>query len=92
MRFAYTNNGRPLLSWKGGTAPNGTRAADAKALGSLGGPTLELPRAGAPEPLGCCTTPMAGVSEVVDKVKALSTPAKIGLGLAAYFLFKKIAR
>lgn len=55
MRYAYQRNGTPLLSWKGGTAPQGTRAADAKALGaglgSLGDPTLELPRAGAPEPL-----------------------------------------
>lgn len=65
MRYAYQRNGRPLLSWRGGTAPQGTRAADTKALGSLGGtsldgssilgPTLELPRAGAPEPLGDCT-------------------------------------
>ncbi len=64
MKFAYSRDGRPLLSWRGGTAPQGTRAADAKALGSLGGsslggtsitgPTLELPKAGAPEPLGGC--------------------------------------
>jgi hypothetical protein len=50
-RYAYQRNGAPLLSWRGGTAPQGTRAADCKALGSLSEPTLELPRAGAPEPL-----------------------------------------
>ncbi len=50
-RYAYQRNGAPLLSWRGGTAPQGTRGADCKALGSLSEPTLELPRAGAPEPL-----------------------------------------
>ena len=56
MKYAYQNGGSPLLSWRR-AAPQETRAADAKALGSLGGssldgPTLELPRAGAPEPVG----------------------------------------
>lgn len=99
MRFAYQRTGAPLLSWRGGTAPQGTRAADAKSLGSLGDPTLELPRAGAPEPLpalagtcGCHGTtsgligqPMGGI---VDTLSNLSTPAKLGIAAAAFLAYK----
>jgi hypothetical protein len=102
MRYAYQRGGAPLLSWRGGTAPQGTRAADAKALGSLGGssigtgeamyraPKLELPVPGGPEPLGCSGCgPMGGV---VDTITNLPLPAKVGLGIAAFFLYKKIRK
>lgn len=126
-KYVYQRGGGPLLSWNN-AAPQQTRAADAKSLGSLGGtvfsaPTLELPRAGAPEPLGNCGCkgtvsgligqPMGGyadeyipyggkvpgqyvvatpLSGIVDTVSNLSTPAKVGLGLAAYFLYKKLKK
>ncbi len=57
MKFAYLRDGSPLLDWRSGIPPQQSRAADAAALGSLGGttldaPTLILPRPGAPEPIG----------------------------------------
>lgn len=53
MRYAYQRGGAPLLDWTRGP-PRQSRAADSVALGSLGGstlsgPTIVLPRPGAPE-------------------------------------------
>lgn len=113
MKYAYQRNGAPLLSWNR-APPQGSRAADARALGGLGsleghsikgssldGPTLELPRAGAPEPvggLGCgCTAigdvaPAAAPTGLVDKIGALSTPVKIAGVVGAYLLYKKLTK
>jgi hypothetical protein len=56
MKYAYRRAGGPILDWRTGPPPQ-SRAADAVALGSLGGsslsqPTLVLPAPGAPEPIG----------------------------------------
>ncbi len=50
MKYAYSNAGNTALRW-GMSAPRGSRASDTVALGSLGDPTLVLPRPGAPEPI-----------------------------------------
>lgn len=102
MRYAYQRNGAPLLSWRGGTAPQGTRAADAKALGSLGEPTLELPRAGAPEPLpalaGCgCKGTVSGIigqpmGGIVDTITKAPMVAKVAGAVGLYFLYKKMKK
>lgn len=67
MKFAYLRAGGPILDWNTRTAPSQSRAADAVALGSLGGstlddPTLVLPAPGAPEPVGVTRPPMSGCS------------------------------
>lgn len=84
MKYAYQRDGQPLIFW--GTQPSvprQTRAADAVALGSLSGssldgPTLVLPRPGAPEPIlsgmggcscsgscGCQGGALSGIAESV---------------------------
>lgn len=81
MKYAYQRDGQPIVYW--GTslsAPHQSRAADAAALGSLGGSTLGdtvLPAPGAPEPIlsgvgGCscrgscgCGTGLSGIAESV---------------------------
>jgi len=67
--YGYTYRDGPLLRWGHGT-PVQTKAADAQALGSLGGttlsePTLLLPAPGAPEIIGVTgrsMMPMGGCS------------------------------
>jgi hypothetical protein len=97
MRYLYSGltAGHPLLSWRSGP-PRQTRAADATSLGSLGDPTLVLPRAGAPEPINCAAIgdlgcqPGTGMSGIVDTISGLPTVVKIGGAIAlAYLLFKK---
>lgn len=71
MKYAYQRSGAPILDWSSGP-PRQSRAADAAALGSLGGttlstPTLVLPRPGAPEPIlggmgGCSCSGSCGCS------------------------------
>jgi len=76
MKYAYQRDGQPLVYWgTGPSAPHQTRAADAVALGSLGGSTLDgptlggppmiLPVPGGPEPIlsgvgGCSCTGSCG--------------------------------
>ncbi len=106
-RYLYARNGAPILSWKN-APPQGSRAGDAKALGSLGEPTLELPVPGGPEPLGGCgckpkPSALAGCgchggevaltfSGVIETVSALSLPMKIAAGVGSYLLYKHIKR
>ena len=66
MRYAYARGGAPLLDWTNGP-PAASRAADTLALGSLGGttlsgPTIVLPRPGAPEVIDGAGVGMAGCS------------------------------
>lgn len=67
MKYAYQRTGAPILDWSQGP-PRQSRAADAVALGSLGGgssldhPTLLLPAPGAPEPIGVTRSAMSGCS------------------------------
>lgn len=101
MKYAYQRQGGPILSWNR-AAPQQTRAADAKALGSLGGDTLGamlLPMPGAPEPisgLGGCGScgGMRGTDDAIGEV-IRDNKFIIGLGIAAYIghkFFKKKRR
>jgi hypothetical protein len=96
MRYQYSGltSGHPLLSWKSGPPPQ-TRAP-LSSLGSLGEPTLVLPRAGAPEPLNCTAVGDPGCSRgsglggITDTIRALPPVVKIGGALAlAWYLLKR---
>jgi hypothetical protein len=57
-RYIYQRGGAPLLQWRNGVGPSGSRAGETRGLGSLGGNTLDvpLPVPGGPEPLGAYRT------------------------------------
>lgn len=97
-KYAYQRSGHPILNWNR-SMPFQSRAADAVSLGSLEGPTLVLPRPGAPEPInelanyskkpcaGCgAQEPLSG--GVVDTIANLSMPAKIAGALGVYLAYK----
>lgn len=87
--YVYRRSGAPLLTWKNGP-PNQSRAADLMALGSLADPTLEvpLPRAGAPEPLGCCGGGRGGM----DGFAITGVAKAAGLGLAALLAYRLLTK
>lgn len=102
-RYIAQRDGRPLLQW-GNRAPMQSRGADARALGSLGSPTLELPVPGGPEPMplsgascGCkvnasCGCPPTALEGIVETISGLSTTHKVLGAVGLYFLFKKLAK
>lgn len=104
MKFAYLRAGAPLVTWNGRTAPTQSRAADTVALGSLGGstldgPTLILPKPGAPEPIlggmggcscsgscGCGTgAPLSGLAESVPG-------GYLTIGIAAFIAWRMLRK
>lgn len=96
-RYSGLTAGHPILSWKSGPPPQ-TRAPIAS-LGSLGDPTLVLPRAGAPEPINCSAIgdpgcqPGTGLSGITDTIMALPPVVKIGGALAlAWYLHKRLKK
>lgn len=86
--YGYTYRDGPLLRWGHGT-PVQTRAADATALGSLGGstldePTLLLPAPGAPEVIGVTgksMMPMSG-TQIMQAMGGCSCSGTCGCGPA----------
>lgn len=101
MRYAYQNSGGQMIRW-GRSAPAQTRAGDTVGLGSLGDPTIVMPRPGAPEPIngsyismGCsgCSGGMAGDVDWGRTVASLPASVKIGGALAlAYLLHKHLKK
>lgn len=101
MRYAYQRDGAPLLQW-GMSAPRQSRAADAAALGSLGGgttldhPTLVLPLPGAPEPVGitrngmsgCSCTGTCGCGTPLSGIADAVPGGYLTLGVAAFLAWK----
>lgn len=103
MKYAYQRGGGPLVTWKQPAAPAQSRAADAAALGSLGGttlstPTLVLPAPGAPEPIlgglsdcacsGSCGCGPASVGDLVDSVPG----GYVTLAVAALIAWKVLGK
>lgn len=99
MKYAYQRQGGPILSWKR-AAPQQSRGADAKSLGSLSGDTLGvdlLPRAGAPEPIsGCSGCGMGAVTgtvtpadqSLINRNRMIAVAGVVG----AFLLFKKLKK
>ena len=85
MKYAYQRQGGPILSWNR-AAPQQSRAADSKALGSLGGDSLGammlLPLPGSPEPItgmgGCSSCGMGDIVEAAHSTSSSERSAKIG--------------
>jgi hypothetical protein len=105
QQYPYQDWGKQL-TWRGGPPPQ-TRAADAASLGSLAGPTLELPRPGTPEfipadsgyaGIGDCGCGCKGagtcraVGGVADTIAGLSTPMKVAAAVGIYFITAKLLK
>lgn len=98
MKYAYQRAGGPILSWYGSTPPHQTRAADAAALGSLAGssldgPTLILPLPGAPEPIlsgvgGCSCSGSCGCGTPLSGIADAVPGGYLTLGVAAFLAWK----
>lgn len=94
MQYAYHNRGQMMQ----------TGGGDKRALGSLGGTTLDgptLPAAGAPEVMamgncgcGCkgAGTCGQGMGAITDLFQQSNWPYLAAAGVAAYFLLKKKRR
>lgn len=105
MKYAYQRGGGPLVTW-GASAPQQSRAADAAALGSLGGstlsePTLLLPAPGAPEPIlsglsGCSCHGSCGcggsASAALSDIADSVPGGFVTLGVAALVLWKVLGK